>query len=279
MLFNSAVFVVFLFLSLGIYWLSPSNRVRHWFLILASLVFYGWWDYRFVPLLIYVTLIGYFSAQALVRWPTQRKRIVSAAITLQLLQLAFFKYTNFLLDSAHDVLRAIGVAARPHHFSILLPIGVSFYTFHGISYLVDVYRGKLDKPQSLRTVALYIVFFPQLVAGPIVRADAFIPQLSSRRVLQSRDVQVGMKFILIGMIYKGVFADQLGPLVDKIFKSPDAYDNVTLISAALGFYSQIYFDFVGYSTMAIGISRLFGFKLPKNFDFPYRATSITEFWR
>lgn len=279
MLFNSSVFVVFLFLTLGLYWAISSTTVRHWLLIVASLVFYGWWDYRFIALLGYVTLIAYGSAAAIERFPAQRKRLITLSIILQLGQLAFFKYTNFLFGSVHDLLGMLGVKVAESQFSIVLPIGVSFYTFHGISYVIDVYRGKLAKAQSLRIVALYIVFFPQLVAGPIVRADGFIPQLFQKVTLQTRDIVVGMKFIVMGLIYKGIFADQLAPLLDPIFKAPEEFDNSTLALASFGFYGQIYFDFVGYSTMAIGLSRLYGFKLPRNFEYPYRAPSITDFWR
>jgi D-alanyl-lipoteichoic acid acyltransferase DltB (MBOAT superfamily) len=279
MLFNSAVFVVFLLVTLGSYWATASTTARHWLLIVASLVFYGWWDYRFVPLLLYVTLVAYGSAKVIELWPDQRKRWITLSIILQLGQLAFFKYTNFLFSSAHDLMATAGLSLEQSRFSIVLPVGVSFYTFHGISYVVDVYRGKLERAQSLRVVALYIVFFPQLVAGPIVRADSFIPQLFQKLTLQTRDIVVGMKFIVMGLVYKGIFADQLAPLLDPVFKTPEKFTNSSLALASFGFYSQIYFDFVGYSTMAIGLSRLFGFKLPRNFDFPYRAASITDFWR
>jgi D-alanyl-lipoteichoic acid acyltransferase DltB (MBOAT superfamily) len=279
MLFNSATFVVFLLLTLAAYWSTPWLVVRRWVLILASLIFYAWWDYRFVALLAYVTLVAYFAARAVQAWPGWGRRIVVLTLLLQLGQLAVFKYTNFLLATFGDLAQFAGSAYRPPKLDIILPVGISFYTFHGISYVVDVYRKKLERPQSLSIVALYVVFFPQLVAGPIVRADVFIPQALKRATLDSRDVITGLKLATIGLICKSVFADQLAPFVDAIFEAPARFDNWTLLSGALGFYSQIYFDFVGYSTMAIGFSRLFGFKLPRNFDFPYRAASITEFWR
>ena len=279
MLFNSATFVVFLLATLALYWGTPFLLLRRAVLLVASLLFYAWWDYRFVALLLYVTLVAYAAAWAIHRWPRQGKRVVGLTLLLQLGQLAIFKYANFALAAAGDLAHLVGSGFQPPKLSILLPIGVSFYTFHGISYVVDVYRGKLPRPLGLSVVALYIVFFPQLVAGPIVRADLFIPQTAKPARLDTRDVIVAMKLITIGLICKSVFADRLGPLVDEIFKTPAKFDNSTLISATFGFYSQIYFDFVGYSTMAIGVSRLFGFKLPRNFDFPYRSTSITEFWR
>jgi D-alanyl-lipoteichoic acid acyltransferase DltB (MBOAT superfamily) len=279
MLFNSTEFVVFLAGCLAAYWALPWLRARRALLIVASLVFYGWWDYHFVPLLLYVALVGYLSAKAIARWPAHGKRIVGLCLLLQLGQLAVFKYTNFVLAGLGDVAHLFGSKLTPPQLSIALPIGVSFYTFHGISYVVDVYRKKLPAPLTLSVVTLYIVFFPQLVAGPIVRADVFIPQTERPARLDTRDLIVALKLICIGLICKSVFADRLAPLVDALFKAPEKFDNPTLASAAFGFYSQIYFDFVGYSTMAIGFSRLFGFKLPRNFDYPYRSTSITEFWR
>jgi D-alanyl-lipoteichoic acid acyltransferase DltB (MBOAT superfamily) len=279
MLFNSTEFVLFLLLALLVYWLLPWLRARHLWLVVASLAFYAWWDWRFVPLIVYVTLIAYGAARAVHAWPRHARKWVVLTLLLQLGQLAVFKYTNFVLASIGDISRLLGGELHPSRLSIILPIGVSFYTFHGISYVVDVYRGKLKEPQSLLVVALYIVFFPQLVAGPIVRADTFIPQTQRPARLDTRDLIAAAKLIGIGLICKSVFADRLAPLVDAIFQTPERFDNWTLSSAALGFYAQIYFDFVGYSTMAIGFSRLFGYRLPRNFDYPYRSTSITEFWR
>jgi alginate O-acetyltransferase complex protein AlgI len=279
MLFNSCEFVVFLLLTLAGYWAVPRLFVRRILLIAASCLFYAWWDYRFLALLAYVTLVAYLAARAVHRWPAQGKRIVGLTLLLQLGQLAVFKYTNFVLASVGDVARLLGSHLSAPKLAILLPIGVSFYTFHGISYVVDVYRKKLPRPLGLSVVTLYIVFFPQLVAGPIVRADVFIPQTERPARLDSRDLAVALKLIIIGLICKSVFADRLSPLVDAVFDNPAKFDNRSLASAAVGFYSQIYFDFVGYSTIAIGVSRLFGFKLPRNFDFPYRSLSITEFWR
>jgi alginate O-acetyltransferase complex protein AlgI len=279
MLFNSATFVIFLALVLVAYWSTSWLALRRVVLLVASLVFYAWWDYRFLALIAYVTLVAYVAARAIHVFPKRARAIVALTIVLQLGQLAVFKYTNFALATFGDLARLLGSSTRPPKLDILLPVGVSFYTFHGISYVVDVYRGKLKQPMSLMIVALYIVFFPQLVAGPIVRADVFIPQTLSLLRLRSRDLVTGLKLITIGLICKSVFADRLAPLVDAIFKQPHVFDNKTLASAAFGFYLQIYFDFVGYSTTAVGISRLFGFTLPKNFDYPYRAASITELWR
>jgi alginate O-acetyltransferase complex protein AlgI len=279
MVFNSASFVVFLLITLSAYWALPWHSVRRALLLVASLVFYAWWDVRFLGLIAYVTLVAYAAALGISKYPQYGKKIITLTLVLQLGQLAVFKYTNFLLGAFGDLAHLAGWGIKPPEFSIILPVGVSFYTFHGISYVVDVYRGKIKEPMSLPVVALYIVFFPQLVAGPIVRSDVFIPQAEKKATIDTRDAITGVKLIVIGLICKCVFADRLAPLVDEIYESPEKFDNLTLASAALGFYSQIYFDFVGYSTMAIGISRLFGFKFPRNFDFPYRAASVTDFWR
>lgn len=279
MTFISATFIVFLFVTLGVYWSLPSLRVRRVVLVVASLVFYAWWDVRLTALVFSVTTIAYASARGIVRFPAHRRLILTVAVALQLGQLCFFKYANFLLSIVSDVASLAGLPWEKTHFNIILPIGISFYTFHGISYVVDIYRGKLVKPVGPLVTALYIVFFPQLVAGPIVRADVFIPQALRSLRLELRDVVVGLKLVIIGLLYKAVFADRLAAFVDPVFTSPASHGGSTLAAGVFGFYSQIYFDFAGYSLMAIGFSRLFGFRLPKNFDFPYRSTSITEFWR
>ncbi|HEX2731167.1 MAG TPA: MBOAT family O-acyltransferase [Polyangiaceae bacterium] len=279
MAFNSFSFILLLLCSLGLYFSTRRLLLRQLLLVAVSLGFYAAWDYRFVALLAYVICVAFVGGQAVNRSRTKKKLFLGLAIGLQLAQLVFFKYTNFLFDLVADVAGWVGANHAHRHLDILLPAGISFYTFHGISYVVDVYRKKIERAENLIVVALYIAFFPQLVAGPIVRADVFIPQ--SKRVLDidSRDFIVGLKFITLGLIYKCVFADRLAPLVDTVFDAPAHYENGVLARAALGFYAQIYFDFAGYSTMAIGISRLFGFKLPRNFNYPYRALDITDFWK
>ncbi len=211
------------------------------------------------------------------RWPAKKKTTLWITIALQLGPLCFFKYTNFLFGIFADFGHALGLATSTPRFDILLPIGVSFYTFHGVRYVVDVYRGKLERPLNLLVVALYITFFPQLVAGPIVRADVFIPPVTK-----------GAAAGFARSDRRGQVHHHRPDLQVRLCRSPrtwggrdllkpETFDNLTLATAALGFYSQIYFDFAGYSTMAIGVSRLFGFRLPKNFDFPYRSTSINNF--
>jgi len=279
MTFNSSPFVVFLVVALAAYWSTSIHGVRKAVLLVGSLIFYAFWDYRFIALVLYVTVVAYAGARALEAFPRSRRRILAVSVALELGQLVFFKYTNFLLGATSELATRIGLGLHVPRYDILLPIGVSFYTFHGVSYRVDVYRRKLPKSCDFVTVAIYIVFFPQLIAGPIVRANVFLPQLERAAVLSVRDVVVGLKFFTIGLVYKSMFADRLAPFVDKVYGAPSAFSDRSVLFATVGFYAQIYFDFAGYSLMAIGTSRLFGFKLPKNFDYPYRSVSVTEFWR
>ncbi len=205
--------------------------------------------------------------------------ILWIGIGVQLAVLAFFKYFNFFEDNLITLLSGFGLSSAAPIVRILLPVGISFYTFHAITLAVDTYRGKVDTRVSLLDVALYIAFFPQLVAGPIVRAMVFLPQLATKRLVSAEDLFVASQAIITGFLYKVVFADSIAPFVDKVFARPADYSGSLLLAATFGFYCQIYFDFNGYSLIAIGVSRLFGYKLPDNFNFPYAATSLGSFWR
>jgi len=284
MLFNSASFFLFLPLVLAGYWLWPGNRGRKLFLVVASCVFYAAWDWRFLGLLGLV-IITTFSAARLILYCQQRAARVQAlvilwvCIGLQLAVLAFFKYCNFFTDNLAALISAFGFPSAWPIVRVLLPVGISFYTFHAITLAVDTFRGKVDQPVSLLDVALYIAFFPQLVAGPIVRATVFLPQLASLRSIAGEDLLAGMQAIVTGFLYKIVFSDSIAPFVDKVFERPADYSGLLLLAATFGFYCQIYFDFNGYSLIAIGVSRLFGYRLPDNFNFPYAAASLGSFWR
>jgi D-alanyl-lipoteichoic acid acyltransferase DltB (MBOAT superfamily) len=200
-------------------------------------------------------------------------------IGLQLTVLVFFKYFNFFEDNLAALLSTIGLSPAFSIVRILLPVGISFYTFHAITLAVDTFRGKVETRVSLLDVALYIAFFPQLVAGPIVRATVFLPQLATKRSMFEEDFFAAAQAIVTGFLYKVVFSDSIAPFVDKVFERPADYSGLLLLAATFGFYCQIYFDFNGYSMIAIGVSRLFGYKLPDNFNFPYAATSLGSFWR
>jgi len=286
MLFNSGSFLCFLLLVLPTYWLLPSNFLRKLLLVGASFVFYAWWDWRFLGLLSFVILSVFFGARLVLfeRRNGNRRRALLylwCCLGIELAVLGFFKYFNFFEGNLLVGLHSLGIhaAASSLTFRILLPIGISFYTFHAITLAVDTFRGTVDRKISLLDVALYIAFFPQLVAGPIVRATVFLPQLEGKRAFDGEDLFVALQSIGLGFLYKIVFADAIAPFVDSVFRAPGEFSWVYLLAGALGFYSQIYFDFNGYSLIAIGVSRLFGYRLPDNFNFPYCATSLTNFWR
>jgi alginate O-acetyltransferase complex protein AlgI len=284
MLFNSASFLLFLPVVLAAYWLWPGNLGRKMFLVAASCFFYAAWDWRFLGLLAFVVVTTFAASRLILYYREQAARVRTLivlwiCISLQLAVLAFFKYFNFFED---NLIALLSIFGQPSTFSIvrvLLPVGISFYTFHAITLAVDTFRGKVDTGVSLLDVALYIAFFPQLVAGPIVRATVFLPQLATKRLIFGGDLFAAMQAIVTGFLYKVVFSDSIAPFVDKVFERPAEYSGILLLAATFGFYCQIYFDFNGYSLIAIGVSRLFGYKLPDNFNFPYAATSLGSFWR
>lgn len=284
MVFNSFACAIFLLLVWPLYWLGRGMRWRQTLLIAASLVFYGWWDWRFVPLMLVVSLIAW--AGPLLRemaLKAGRERLAKAAqitaIALPLTGLAFFKYTLFLLQMLADAAAWAGIVFEEPRWSIPLPVGISFYCFHAISYVVDAAKGKSIVERSYSRVLLYIAFFPQLVAGPIVRSSDFLPQLLADRMLVASEFMEGMRKMLIGLTMKVVFSDALSHWADAVFKDPMQFTLAARWVGALAFYGQIYFDFAGYSLIAIGLSQTLGYKLPANFNVPYISRSVTEFWR
>ena len=284
MLFNSASFLLFLPVVLAGYWLWPGNFGRKLFLVAASCFFYAAWDWRFLGLLGFVVATTFGASWLILDCKERAARLQSLVVLwicigLQLTVLAFFKYFNFFEDNLVALLSTIGLPPASSIVRVLLPVGISFYTFHAITLAVDTFRGKVDTRVSLLDVALYIAFFPQLVAGPIVRATVFLPQLATKRSMFEEDFFAATQAIVTGFLYKVVFSDSIAPFVDKVFERPADYSGILLSAATFGFYCQIYFDFNGYSMVAIGVSRLFGYKLPDNFNFPYAATSLGSFWR
>ena len=284
MLFNSLQFVAFLLLVLTVhYWVIPAKqeRARRLFLLGASYLFYGSWNAPFVLLLLYSTCLDYVVALRLVRTTGQAARRALLAVSLfgNLGVLAFFKYGNFFADT-YLTLAGLGPAAEGGPvIDVILPVGISFYTFQSLSYSMDVYRGRLQPVRSFWDLALYVSFFPQLVAGPIVRAREFLPQLDGDRTVDGADIEESLARIAGGLIKKVVFADTLALYVDRVWDAPGDFGGPALLLAAYAFAFQIYFDFSGYSDMAIGLARLFGFRLPENFLRPYLSTSPREFWR
>lgn len=284
MLFNSLQFVGFLLVVLTVhYGIIPASqeRARRLFLLLASYVFYGSWNPPFVLLLLYSTVLDHVVALRMARAESKaaRRALLGLSLLGNLGVLAFFKYGNFLAETYLTLVSLGPTQQTGPVVDVILPIGISFYTFQSLSYSMDVYRGRLEPAKSFWDLALYVSFFPQLVAGPIVRAREFLPQLERERVVRGADVESSLARIAGGLIKKVVFADTLALYVDQVWADPSAHGGPGLLLAAYAFAYQIYFDFSGYSDMAIGLARLFGFELPENFLRPYLSGSPREFWR
>jgi alginate O-acetyltransferase complex protein AlgI len=279
-LFNSWIFAVYLPLVLLCYY-SLARRAQNIFLVVASYVFYGWWDYRFCALLAVSTIVDFLCGRGIDRTSDARRRktllIVSCITNLGIL--GFFKYFNFFVDSVAEVLTTLGFQVHAPTLNIILPVGISFYTFQTLSYTIDVYRGQLKSSKHLSDFALYVSFFPQLVAGPIERATRLLPQIERKRTVTWEHLSSGGMLILIGLFRKVAIADGLAVFVGGAFAEADTSSSMRLLVGLYMFSLQIYGDFAGYSDMARGVSRLLGFDLIENFQHPYFSTSITEFWR
>jgi D-alanyl-lipoteichoic acid acyltransferase DltB (MBOAT superfamily) len=274
----AAFFVVVFILSWA---LMPHPRAWRPFILVASYFFYGWIDWRWVLLLIGSTLVNTVAAQVIARSPSQatRKRALTAAVVFDLGLLCVFKYLSFFVSQVDDSLDSIGLGSTVPIMQIVLPIGISFFTFQAISYVVDVYRGE-TRAASLGDVAILQAFFPHLVAGPIVRANELLPQLRTPRDPRAVLAGPGLFLIIGGVIKKTVVADELARnVVDPVFNDPSSHSGLETLLAIYGFAAQIYCDFSGYTDMAIGLALLLGFQLPQNFNRPYLALSLQDFWR
>jgi alginate O-acetyltransferase complex protein AlgI len=277
--FVSAGFAGFLALVYVLHWSCRHAAARKWLLTIASYVFYAVWSWRYCFLMLFVTANAFAAGQVLGRVTHSRKKIVLAvSIGADLAVLGFFKYYDFFLSNIADWLASLELPVSLPVMRIILPVGISFYTFHAISYVVDVYRGKVQ-PENFVHVALYISFFPQLIAGPIVRASFMMPQIHRSRPFSHAQQAIGVRLLVRGFIYKALIADTLAQIADPVFANVPGYSGHALLTATIAFYGQIYFDFAGYSSMAIGTAKLFGYRFPPNFNYPYRAASATEFWR
>lgn len=255
--------------------LEKTQLVRHLFLFVASYVFYGWWDYRFCFLMLFLTLVAYFTALAVQKETKYRKLALTAGVAVPLIVLGVFKYFNFFIDSFAS---AFGISSD-FTLSIILPVGISFYTFQSLSYTIDVSRGKLKAQKNFLDLALYISFFPQLVAGPIVKAGDFIPQLSEDRSISIKNIENGIQIFFIGMFKKVVIADNISVFVDEVFDNPKIFSGSTVLLAVIAYAIQIYCDFSGYSDMAIGSAKCIGFDINRNFNLPYISRNVSEFWK
>jgi alginate O-acetyltransferase complex protein AlgI len=280
MLFNSSVFLIFVALFASAYFIT-HNRSRLWVICLASYIFYGWWDWRFTGLLFGMTVICWYSALRLSATPNPRsKRLwLVTAISTCLVVLGFFKYFNFFEENTRQVLTLFGFDASWPTMHIVLPVGISFFMFQGLSYVVDVARGDLPVEKSLLKVATFKAFFPQLVAGPIVRAHDFMPQLDSDRRPTANDLIIGVCLMVWGYVMKVGMADSLGAFVDQRFGDPQGHSPASMALGVLFYAFQIYGDFGGYSLIAIGLARCFGFHFLLNFRRPYFADSLSDFWK
>ncbi|WP_404713495.1 MBOAT family O-acyltransferase [Sphingomonas sp. MMS24-J13] len=284
MLFPTLSFGLFFLLVYIVTWsVRGSNEWRKILLLLASWIFYGAWDWQFVALLIGSALLNWGAARAIaaqLEWETgRRKAILIAGVTGNLLVLGFFKYYGFFIEQLGDVLAAVGFARDLPLMQVVLPVGISFFTFQGMSYLADVHAGRLA-PARLLDVTLLMSFFPHLVAGPIVRGSDLLPQFAETPKLTRDMATMGLILIVWGLFKKAVIASELSTgLVDPVFFDPSSHSRADLIAAAYGYAVQIYCDFSAYSDMAIGIAALLGYRFPLNFNQPYRATSLQDFWR
>lgn len=280
-IFNSLEFVVFLPLVLIAYF-RLRHKGQNLMLLIASYVFYGWWDYRFLALLAFSTFVDFAVGHYLGRTedPKTRKRLLITSVVVNLAALGSFKYFNFFVDSAGAVLERLGLSANLPTLRIILPVGISFYTFQSMSYAFDVYRRRLEPARSPLDFALYVAYFPQLVAGPIERAQALLPQITRPRVRPtSSQVSSGLLLILIGLFKKVAIADVMAPIVESAFATPKANSSIALLVGLYAFALQIYGDFSGYTDIARGTSRLLGIELMENFSQPYLSRNITAFWR
>jgi D-alanyl-lipoteichoic acid acyltransferase DltB (MBOAT superfamily) len=282
-LFDSHVFLfAFLPVVLAGWWGLRPPRARLAFLALASYVFYGWWSWRFVPLLLVTTAVDFGAGLALARTDgaAPRRAVLVAALTLNLGLLAYFKYVGFLVHSADGIGSLVGAGHAIPAVRVLLPIGISFYTFNSISYTIDVFRRRVAAERDPIRYAAFVSMFPHLIAGPIVRYTDIVEQLRRLRPrLTWRLAATGLFFLAAGLVKKTLVADQLAPHVDRLFRDHASLGLVSGWAAALGFALQLYFDFSGYSDMAVGLAFLLGLRYPQNFDSPYRALNVSDFWR
>lgn len=279
MIFNSIAFLVFILAFLPVYF-TLKGKSKIILCLLASYFFYGWWDWRFLSLIITSTCIDYFIGLELNKNNDEqnRRRLLIISVVVNLGFLAFFKYFNFFADSLEDLMLSLNITPSFNTLNIILPVGISFYTFQSMSYTIDVYRRKIDVEPDFIRFATYIAFFPQLVAGPIVRAADFLPQFRRTISFNWQRFTGGLWQVLWGFFKKIAVADSLAPFVDQCFELPENFSSIHLIAGVIFYSFQIYCDFSGYSDIAIGLARMMGFDFPINFRTPYFSKDFSEFW-
>ena len=283
MLFNSIDFAVFLPIVFLLYWLvfNKNLKQQNILILVASYIFYGWWDWRFLSLIAFSTLVDYYIGRQLENETkiNRRKVLLWISIIVNLGFLGFFKYYNFFIENFTQAFSFLGYQLSSNSLNVILPVGISFYTFQTLSYSIDVYRKKLKPTKDFISFAAFVSFFPQLVAGPIERATHLLPQFKVTKKFNYSDGVDGLRQILWGLFKKIVIADYCAHFVNLIFENPQDYSGSTLVLGAIFFAFQIYGDFSGYSDIAIGTAKLFGYNLKQNFAFPYFSRDIAEFWR
>jgi alginate O-acetyltransferase complex protein AlgI len=306
MVFNSVVFLIFIASFFPLYFLS-KGRLRLWICLLASYLFYGWWDWRFLSLVVFSTVMDWLFglwiahmddpdetstlwqrspvARAMGRtvlwlqtWNLSRSAVLTFSMIMNLGFLGFFKYFNFFADGFADMVRMVGFEPSWTTLNIILPVGISFYTFQSMSYTIDVYRREIKFEPSLLKFATFIALFPQLVAGPIVRASDFLYQMEDDKRFSWHNLNSGLGRVLWGFFKKVAIADSIAPFVDQCFNAPDTFGSLHLIIGVIFYSFQIYCDFSGYSDIAIGLARIMGYHFPENFRTPYFSKSFSEFW-
>ena len=283
MLFNSIDFIVFLPIVFLIYWkiLNKKIKSQNVLIIVSSYIFYGWWDWRFLSLILFSTIVDFLIGQLIFKSESNKKRkiLLITSLLVNLGLLGFFKYYNFFLDNFIQAFSFFGRSISSSSLQIILPVGISFYTFQTLSYTIDIYKKKIEPSYDFLSFAAFVSFFPQLVAGPIERASQLLPQFYKKRTFDYSKSVDGLRQILWGFFKKIVIADTCSTYSNLIFNNYEEYTGLSLFIGAVFFAFQIYGDFSGYSDIAIGTSRLFGFNLMQNFNFPYFSRDIAEFWR
>ncbi len=282
MVFNSLTFAVFFVIVYSVYLgLQGHLKLQNRWILLTSCIFYGWWDWRFLGLMFFTIGVDYFIANAIARTQVLRRRKILLALSIlsNLSILGFFKYFNFFMSNVDRVLDIFGLSAHGPFLHIILPVGISFYTFQAMSYVMDVYRKDLEPARNILDYAAFITYFPQLVAGPIERGSHLLPQMLKPRVIRVRAFYQGGYLIFWGLFKKMFVADNLAKITDPVFASAAPYDGVSVLIALYAFAFQIYCDFSGYSDMAIGLGKCMGFDIMTNFNLPYFSTNPAEFWK
>jgi len=283
MIFFTSLFLVFLIIVFVIYWFflgaikdeNKKLKARILFLLLVSYYFYISWNPIFILLILFSTLVVYFAGKKIFNNTSKQKKKLFLILSLvtNLGFLAYFKYVNFFLGTINNI------AVTNFFVNVILPVGILFYTFQSICYAIDIYYNKMKPSKDFLEFLLYVTFFPQLVAGPIVRAKKIIPQLKTNKYFKNINFQLAANYFMLGLVKKVLIADNIAPMSDQFFANPEHYGTLALWIGVASYSIQIYCDFSGYSDMAIGVAALFGFTLMENFNMPYNATSIIEFWR